>query len=79
MLTNEKVLQIFQDYLKDDPGIDVVVTRRGYAVMLWDHRQQNWSDVECCRTPEMLLEKLTEMAEGYREFISRYGIEKKEK
>ena len=45
MLTNEKVLEIFQDYLNEDQATEVVMTRHGYAVMLWDHAGQDWSDV----------------------------------
>lgn len=50
MFTNEKVLEIFQDYLNEDQATEVVMTRHGYAVMLWDHAGQDWSDVECCPT-----------------------------
>lgn len=71
MLTNKKVLGIFRDYLKEDHWIDVIRTRRGYAVMLWDYKRQNWSEVECCRTPELLMRKLTEMMEEYQKFINR--------
>lgn len=38
MMTNEKVLDIFVDYLEKDQALDVVSTRRGYAVMLWDFK-----------------------------------------
>lgn len=43
MMTNEKVLDIFVDYLEKDQALDVVSTRRGYAVMLWDFKGQDWS------------------------------------
>lgn len=56
MMTNEKALDIFVDYLEKDQALDVVSTRRGYAVMLWDFKGQDWSDVKCCTTPEALFD-----------------------
>ena len=69
MLTNEKVLEIFQDYLNEDQATEVVMTRHGYAVMLWDHAGQDWSDVECCPTPEELFDKLLDSYALYQEFL----------
>ena len=58
MLTNEKVLEIFKDYIDADEALDILSTRRGYAVMLWDFAHRDWSDVVCCQTPEALFDKL---------------------
>lgn len=69
MLTNEKVLEIFQNYLNEDQATEVVMTRHGYAVMLWDHAGQDWSDVECCPTPEELFDKLLDSYALYQEFL----------
>ena len=69
MFTNEKVLEIFQDYLNEDQATEVVMTRHGYAVMLWDHAGQDWSDVECCPTPEELFDKLLDSYALYQEFL----------
>ena len=69
MLTNEKGLEIFQDYLNEDQATEVVMTRHGYAVMLWDHAGQDWSDVECCPTPEELFDKLLDSYALYQEFL----------
>lgn len=69
MLTNEKVLKIFKGYLDEDQALDVISTRRGYAVMLWDSAQQDWSDVECCQTPEILFDKLLDSFVCYQEYL----------
>lgn len=69
MMTNEKVLDIFVDYLKKDKALDVVSTRRGYAVMLWDFKGKDWSDVKCCTTPEALFDKLLDSFIAYEEYL----------
>ena len=69
MFTNEKVLDIFRDYLNEDQATEVVMTRHGYAVMLWDYAGQDWSDVECCPTPEELFDKLLDSFTDYQEFL----------
>ena len=69
MFTNEKVLEIFQDYLNEDQATEVVMTRHGYAVMLWDQAGQDWSDVECCKQPEDLFDKLLDNNALYQEFL----------
>ena len=69
MLTNEKVLEIFKDYIDADKALDVISTRRGYAVMLWDFAHRDWSDVVCCQTPEALFDKLLDSYALYQEFL----------
>lgn len=69
MLTNGKVFDIFQQYLEEDQATEVVLTRHGYAVMLWDYAGQDWSEVTCCQTPEELFDKLLESFVGYQEFL----------
>lgn len=69
MLTNEKVLEIFQDYLTQDPAYEVVATSRGYTVMAWDSYGGTWYDVCLCVTPEALRDALTD---AYTNFL-RYG------
>ncbi len=69
MLTNERVLKIFADYLEKDQALEIVPTRHGYAVMLWDKAGQDWSEVTCCPTPEDLFDKLLDAATGYQEYL----------
>ena len=69
MLTDRIVFKIFEDYLKADAALEVVQTKHGYAVMLWDAAAQDWSDVVCCPTPESLFDKLLESATVYNEYL----------
>lgn len=69
MLTNKKVMEIFGEYLAEDQALDVVWTRRGYAVMLWDYTCSDWSDVVCCAAPEELFDKLLDSFAGYQEYL----------
>lgn len=69
MMTDRIVFEIFGDYLKADTALEVVQTKHGYAVMLWDAAAQDWSDVVCCPTPESLFDKLIESAIAYNEYL----------
>lgn len=54
MLTFENVLSGFRDYLSEDTLYEVVMTTRGYTVMEWDEKSQDWDCAHLCRTPEDL-------------------------
>ena len=41
MMTFEKVLEVFNDYLNKDSVLEVVNTKRGYTVMIWDEKDYN--------------------------------------
>lgn len=58
MLTFEKVLEVFKDYLAEDTNCEVVHTKHGYTVMQWDGKSKDWYGVEYCETPEDLREEL---------------------
>lgn len=58
MLTFEKVLNVFKDYLAEDTACEVVLTKHGYTVMQWDEKSKDWYGVEYCETPEDLSEEL---------------------
>ena len=62
MLTNEAVLKCFEEYLQKDPDCEVVLTRHGYAVLLWNEPRQEWWEIFSCPTPEALFDKLLEAA-----------------
>lgn len=70
MLTNEKVLEVFRDYLAQDPAYEVVTTSRGYTVMAWNGYRGEWYDVRLCATPEALRDALMD---AYANYL-RYGI-----
>lgn len=69
MLTNEIVLKIFADYLVQDKALEVVQTRHGYTLLLWDSVAQDWSDVICCPTPKDLFEELLDSAISYHKYL----------
>lgn len=73
MLTFEKILDVFAQYLMQDPVVEIVMTRRGYTVMLWDRKQENWWEAEYCATPEKMLEVLLESYGLYLEEIRCAG------
>lgn len=58
MITFEKVLEVFKDYLIEDTNCEVVLTKHGYTVMQWDKKSKDWYGVEYCETPEDLREEL---------------------
>lgn len=64
-MTFEKVLEVFKEYLSQDDVLEVVNTRRGYTVMLWEEKEEQWFGVEHCKTPELLRDALLE---GYHDF-----------
>lgn len=58
MLTFEKVLEVFKDYLAEDTNCEVILTKHGYTVMQWDEKSKSWYGVEYCETPEDLRDEL---------------------
>lgn len=58
MLTFEKVLATFKDYLEEDDRYDILMTPRGYTIMEWDTSCQNWAGAEFCATPEQMRDLL---------------------
>lgn len=73
MLTNEKVLEAFGDYLSQDPDYEVVMTSRGHTVMGWDNKAEVWRDVQYCGTPQALRDALLDAFENYMEYITTLG------
>lgn len=58
MLTFEKVLAVFADYLQQDPLYEVIFTSHGYTLMAWEPRKNQWYTAEIMETPEILLDAL---------------------
>ena len=54
MLTFEKVLEVFGDYLAEDKSYEVFCTSRGYLVVNWANCEYDWVTGQLCRTPEFL-------------------------
>lgn len=65
MLTFEQVLSAFKDYLSEDTIYEVLMTSRGYTVMEWNERSQNWDSAQICYTPEELKSVLLNAYSGY--------------
>lgn len=42
MLTFEKVLTVFKDYLAEDTIFEILMTSRGYTIMEWDEKTRDW-------------------------------------
>ena len=67
MLTFEKVLEVFQAYLNDDPLYEVVQTRHGYTLMTWEPHRNNWYSAEVQKTPEDLRDALLDTYANFLE------------
>lgn len=72
MLTFEKVLGAFSDYLNEDNRYEVVTTSHGYTVMEWDSTMGDWAETWFCPTPEKMNEILRDAMAGYLEYKSTH-------
>lgn len=67
MLTFEKILQVFDDILKQDPLYEVVQTSHGYTLLAWQPSRSQWYSAELLETPEAMLDALLDAYSGYLE------------
>lgn len=58
MLSFEKILQAFEDILRQDPLYEVVPTSHGYTLLGWDEHRHQWYSAELLETPEDMLDAL---------------------
>ena len=58
MLTFEKILQVFEDILQQDPLYEIVSTSHGYTLLAWDEHRHQWYSAERLETPEDMLDAL---------------------
>lgn len=68
MLTFEKVMEVFQDYLAEDTRYEIVMTSHGYTVLEWDSSANTWASEELCATPEIMRDVLLDCFTGYLEY-----------
>ena len=68
MLTFEKVMEVFKDYLTEDTRYEIVMTSRGYTVLEWDSKANTWAGEELCATPEIMGDVLLDCFTGYLEY-----------
>lgn len=73
MLTFEKVLEVFNDYLEDDEMYEVVFTSHGYTLLEWDRQCGDWTGVKLCPTPEALVNALMYGYTGLLEYRATLG------
>jgi hypothetical protein len=67
MLTFEKVLDMFGDYLAKDLEVEIVHTSRGYLRIEWNGTSLYCDGGYVCDTPEELFDKLLDDYKGYLE------------
>lgn len=69
MLTFEKVLEIFKDYLALDTELEVCKSRYGYIRVEYDEISgiPDYCSGVVCRTPEVLFDVLLDDVQGYEE------------
>jgi len=68
MLTFEKVLEVFNEYLAVDTRYELVMTSHGYTVLEWDSRANTWAGEELCTSPEIMRDVLLDNFTGYLEY-----------
>ena len=54
MLTFDRVLEVFSDYLDEDKSYEVLRSSRGCMVVNWENYENDWVTVQLCQTPEDL-------------------------
>ena len=67
MLTFEKVLTVFADYLQQDPLYEVILTSHGYTLMAWEPERSQWYSAEFMATPINLMNSLLDAYVNFRE------------
>ena len=67
MLTFEKILQVFDEILKQDPLYEVVQTNHGYTLLAWQPSRSQWYSAELLETPEAMLDALLDAYTSFRE------------
>lgn len=67
MLSFEKILQVFEDLLRQDPLYEVVSTSHGYTLLAWDEHRNQWYSAELLETPDSMLDDLLGVYSSYLE------------
>lgn len=66
-MTFDSVKDYFANYLNEDTECEVILTKHGYTVLVWDNRARDWDTCEYCGTPEMLLQSLIKAYKSFAE------------
>lgn len=73
MLTFEKILNVFGQFLAENGIYEIVQTSQGYTVLEWDSCGKEWISATLCETPEKMVETLIENLTGYLEYKATLG------
>jgi hypothetical protein len=63
----EKIMQVFDDVLKQDPLYEVVQASHGYTLLGWQPCKNQWYSAELLETPEAMLDALVDAYASYLE------------
>ena len=75
MLSFHRILQVFEEILRQDPLYEVVHTRHGYTLLAWEPNRKEWYGATLLETPENMLEALLDVYSGYMSKPSRAAFE----
>ena len=67
MLSFDRILQVFDDILRQDPLYEVVSTSHGYTLLGWEPNREEWYSVLLLDTPEVMLDALIDAYSSYVE------------
>lgn len=65
MLTFERVLEVFREFIQADDTFDVVPTKYGYTILNWESFRKFWDSAIIYPTPESLCDALMEKFSFY--------------
>lgn len=67
MPTFTRILNVFEDILREDPLYEVVSTSHGYTLLAWDEHRHQWYNAELMETPDAMLDALLGVYASYLE------------
>jgi hypothetical protein len=73
MVTFDKVLHVFSDYLAVDTEVEVVKSKYGYIVLYWEDKHQELCYAKTCATPNSLFDELLSAYDFFRVFLITRG------
>ena len=73
MLTNEKILEVFGEFLKTDPETEVVLTSKGYIILNWCKVSNDFVSYNYCKDSEALLKGISDCFLNYHEQLATRG------
>lgn len=68
MLTFEKVLSAFKEYLAKDTRYEVIMASRGYTILEWNSNNRELESATFCPTPEAMKDALLSAMAGYLQY-----------